>query len=69
MIKESTYVLNNLAPYIELIFTSEVHLLMDSGVYPSFIRIATMKLSLQNSVSTYFMFCLTDDYRVGRALL
>lgn len=69
MIKESTYVLNNLAPYIELIFTSEVHLLMDSGVYPSFIRIATMKLSLQNSVAIYFMFCLTYDYRVGRALL
>ena len=69
MIKESTYVLNNLAPYMELIFTSEVNLLMDSGVYPSFIRIATMKLFLQNSVSKYFMFCLTNDYRTGRALL
>ena len=54
IIKEPTHILSNSASCIDLIFTSQPKLVIYSGVYP-FIRIVTIKLSLQNSIPLFFI--------------
>ena len=47
IIKEPTHILSNLASCIELIFTSQLKLVMDSGVHPSLHP--NCKIQIQNS--------------------
>ena len=53
MINEPTHILENYSSYIDLIFTSQPNLVVDSGVHPSSVIHSVCKIKLENFPSPY----------------